>query len=197
MMFDIHFELKTIIKITHLFGLALGIGGALLLDLIIFNFFHKRTITDEKFEILKQSTRVVTFGLVLLWLSGVAYLLYYAAYFEQGLHNPKVWAKVAIVSVLTVNGLLIHHFILPHIQARTGKTLFHDCNRRQQLIMLSASVISVVSWLMPLALGSCKELNFSVHWSDILLAYAAILAAGIVAVQLINRFWLNRQTSSC
>jgi len=192
MLFDIHFELKTLIKITHLFGLALGIGGALLLDLIILNFFHRRSITEEKFDILRQSTRVVSLGLGLLWISGAGYLLYYLAYFEQGLHNPKVWAKVIIVAILTLNGMLIHHFILPHIQARIGKTLFHDCSLRRQIAMLSASAVSIVSWLTPMALGACKEMNFSVHWSQILLAYGGLLLLGIIGIQLVSHFWLNR-----
>ncbi|WP_020683619.1 hypothetical protein [Marinobacterium rhizophilum] len=192
MLFDIHFELKTLIKITHLLGLALGVGGALLLDLIILNFFHRRSITEEKFDILRQSTRVVSLGLGLLWVSGAGYLLHYLAYFEQGLHNPKVWAKVIIVAILTLNGMLIHHLILPHIQARIGKTLFHDCSLRRQITMLSASAVSIVSWLTPMALGACKEMNFSVHWSQILLAYGGLLLLGIIGIQLINHFWLNR-----
>lgn len=192
MLFDIHFELKTLIKITHLLGLALGVGGALLLDLIILNFFHRRSITEEKFDILRQSTRVVSLGLGLLWVSGAGYLLHYLAYFEQGLHNPKVWAKVVIVAILTLNGMLIHHLILPHIQARIGKTLFHDCSLRRQIAMLSASAVSIVSWLTPMALGACKEMNFSVHWSQILLAYGGLLLLGIIGIQLINHFWLNR-----
>ncbi|MCP8688192.1 hypothetical protein [Marinobacterium sedimentorum] len=197
MMFDIHFELKTLIKITHLFGLALGIGGALLLDLIIFNFFHRRSISREKFDILRQSTRVVSLGLGLLWISGAGYLLHYLAYFEQGLHNPKVWAKIIIVAILTLNGMLIHRFILPHIEARIGKTLFHDCSRRRQTAMLCASVISVVSWLTPLALGACKELNFSTHWSQILLAYGGLLLLGVIVIQLINHYWLKQPPSAC
>nr|WP_067296034.1 hypothetical protein [Marinobacterium profundum] len=195
-MFDIHFELKTLIKITHLFGLALGIGGALLLDLIIFNFFHRRSISREKFDILRQSTRVVSLGLALLWVSGIGYLLHYLAYFEQGLQNPKVWAKIIIVAILTLNGMLIHHFILPHIEARIGKTLFHGCSRRRQMAMLSASAVSVVSWLTPLALGACKELNFSAHWGQILLAYAGLLLLGVIVIQLINHYWLNRAQSN-
>jgi hypothetical protein len=69
--------------------------------------------------------------------------------------------------------------------------MFHDCSRRRQIAMLSASVVSLVSWLTPLALGACKELNFSVHWSQILLAYGGLLL-GIIVIQLINRYWLNR-----
>lgn len=194
-MFDIHFEIKTLIKLIHLFGLALGIGGALLLDIIIFNFFHKREITQEKYEILKQSSSVVAFGLLLLWLSGIGYLIYYAAYVEHELDNPKIWAKVTIVAVLTLNGMLIHRFVLPYVRERIGKTLFHSCGNFQQFLMLAASVVSITSWLIPLGLGASKELSFSVGSMDILLTYGAVVLTGIIVAQVFSRLFINRQTS--
>jgi len=68
---------KTLIKIFHLIGLALGLGGAILLDLLAIRFLVKQKISQEFYEIFKHSSQVVFWGLCLLWLSGIAYFLYY------------------------------------------------------------------------------------------------------------------------
>ncbi len=183
-----HIDLKTMIKVVHLTGLALGLGGAVLLDLLALRFLVMERISAEIIRIFAYGTRIVLIGLILLWISGVAYLGYYYLYDPHSLSNPKVWAKLAIVVVLTINGCWIHHWILPLIQKNIGSHFFARLTLKQRRILLSCSVISVCSWFVPLLLGSCKELNFCIHASTILLIYGGLVGLGLMSAWVMSKY---------
>ena len=144
---------KTIIKVFHLAGLALGLGGAVLLDMLAIRFLIKQKISAEFYEIFKHSSQVVFWGLCLLWLSGIAYLIYYYLADYHSLFNQKVWAKLFIVVILSVNGWWIHRRILPLMQGSINGYLFKTLSVNQRRVLLCSSVISILSWGIPLLLG--------------------------------------------
>ena len=55
----------------------------------------------------------VTIGLCLLWLSGLGFLALYAMESPEKFENPRLWANVIVVIVLTINGVIIRAFVLP------------------------------------------------------------------------------------
>ena len=171
---------KTLIKVFHLAGLALGLGGAILLDMLAIRFLIKQRISKEFYEIFKHSSQVVFWGLCVLWLSGIAYLIYYCLADHHSLSNQKVWAKLFIVVILSVNGWWIHHRILPLIQNNINGYLFKALSLKQRRILLCSSVISILSWGIPLLLGACKELNFCISAFTILFIYFSLLILGLI-----------------
>ncbi|WP_420001049.1 hypothetical protein ACN19N_07910 [Acinetobacter sp. LF10] len=183
---------KTLIKVFHLIGLALGLGGAILLDLLAIRFLVKQKISQEFYEIFKHSSQVIFWGLCLLWLSGIAYLLYYYIADYHSLSNQKVWAKlfivVVVVVVVSINGWWIHHRILPLIKNNINQYLFKSLSLNQRRLLLSSSVISILSWGIPLLLGACKELNFCISALTILFIYFSLLIFGLVIACSIPRY---------
>lgn len=171
---------KTIIKVFHLAGLALGLGGAVLLDMLAIRFLIKQKISAEFYEIFKHSSQVVFWGLCLLWLSGIAYLAYYYLADYHSLFNQKVWAKLFIVVILSVNGWWIHRRILPLMQGSINGYLFKTLSVNQRRVLLCSSVISILSWGIPLLLGACKELNFCISAFTILFIYFTLLILGLI-----------------
>lgn len=171
---------KTIIKVFHLAGLALGLGGAVLLDMLAIRFLIKQKISAEFYEIFKHSSQVVFWGLCLLWLSGIAYLIYYYLADYHSLFNQKVWAKLFIVVILSVNGWWIHRRILPLMQGSINGYLFKTLSVNQRRVLLCSSVISILSWGIPLLLGACKELNFCISAFTILFIYFSLLILGLI-----------------
>lgn len=171
---------KTIIKVFHLAGLALGLGGAVLLDILAIRFLIKQKISAEFYEIFKHSSQVVFWGLCLLWLSGIAYLVYYYLADYHSLFNQKVWAKLFIVVILSVNGWWIHRRILPLMQGSINGYLFKTLSVNQRRVLLCSSVISILSWGIPLLLGACKELNFCISAFTILFIYFSLLILGLI-----------------
>lgn len=171
--------LKTGLRIAHFVGLALGLGAATVLDLMILKFFLKGKVSKEQWAVFHFGSRIVNAGLVMLWITGLGFLLHYALFDPIKLGNDKVWAKMTIVLILTINGAFIHSVILPKVKAQIGRTLLDGMSVRQRSVLLVSGAISATSWYVPLMLGALPQLNFVVPMVTILLAYAVLLAAAI------------------
>jgi hypothetical protein len=171
------------LRIVHLCGLALGVGAATLLDLIIARFILMRGISFEHVYVVDFSSKIVTIGLGLLWISGIGFLIHYGVFEPAKLQNPKIWAKIAIVAVLSVNGLLVHYFVLPRIRNQVGKRLLDGLSPFNCSLVLLAGTVSVISWYVPLILGAVSQLNYVVPAEVILSSYALLLIAVNTVIQ--------------
>mgnify|MGYP007070630769 CR=1 FL=1 len=171
--------IKTALRIGHFLGLVLGLGAATLLDMIVVRFLATRRVTADACQIVEFAARVVSAGLAILWVSGLGFMLHYALFDPAKITNPKVWAKMAIVGMLTLNGVFIHRAVLPLIRRGIGRTLFNGMSTAQRGVLLASGVVSGTSWYVPLILGATPQLNFVVPAWAILAAYSALLAGGI------------------
>ena len=167
-------NLKSLITFMHLTGLAFGVGGTWILDALLLKHLHD-PITRERYHTIVFVSKAVLLGLIILWLSGLFFLAYYYFFTPGLLMNQKVWAKVIIVSVLSTNGLLVHHSLLPKIKASVGLQLLQSLNSHELKSMTAISTVSFVSWLFPIVLGVLKTLNCTVPATEILIAYALFL----------------------
>ena len=175
--------IRTGLRIVHLCGLVLGVGAATLLDLIIARFVLMRGISKEHIHVIDFSSRIVTVGLSLLWISGIGFLIYYGFFDPVKLQNPKIWAKIAIVAVLSINGILVHFFVLPRIRNQVGKRLLDGLSQFHCSLLLLAGTVSAISWYVPLMLGAIPQLNFVVPAEVILVSYALLLIAVNTVIQ--------------
>lgn len=172
--------LRTGLRIFHFIGLALGLGAATVLDLMIVRFFIKGKVTPEHWAVFHFGSKIVNWGLILLWVTGFGFLAYYGFFEPIKLGNEKVWAKMTIVAVLTINGAFIHAVILPKVKMQIGRSLMEGMSTRQRSTFLVSGAISATSWYVPLMLGALPQLNFVVPMTVILTAYGLLLAAAIV-----------------
>ncbi|MGB7286661.1 MAG: hypothetical protein WBC71_07010, partial [Salaquimonas sp.] len=101
----------TILLILHVAGLVAGLGGTLFLDLYLLRYLYHRPLTLHVFELLEFGGKIVSMGLVTLWISGIGFLFYYWAQVPENLSNPKIWAKLSVVCILSLNGLAIHRLV--------------------------------------------------------------------------------------
>ena len=175
--------IKTGLRVVHFCGLVLGVGAATLLDLIIARFILMRGISYEHVYVVDFSSKIVTIGLGLLWISGIGFLIHYGVFEPAKLQNPKIWAKIAIVAVLSVNGLLVHYFVLPHIRNQVGKRLLDGLSPFDCSLVLLAGTVSAISWYVPLILGAIPQLNFVVPAEVILSSYAVLVLAVNAVIQ--------------
>jgi hypothetical protein len=171
------------LRVVHIFGLVLGVGAATLLDLIIARFILMRGITPEHVYVIDFSSRIVTLGLALLWISGIGFLVHYGVFEPAKLQNPKIWAKIAIVAVLTANGFLVHYFVLPRIRNQVGKRLLDGLSPFDCSLVLLTGTVSVISWYVPLILGAIPQLNYVVPAEAILCSYALLVIAVNTIIQ--------------
>ncbi len=167
----------TFIKIFHLLGLVMGFGGALLLDMTIFSRGVIRPVSHFTVHQAEVLSRIVTWGLIVLWLTGIALIWMNTLDKPEYITNQKLWAKIAIVMLLTANGVLIHHTILPYLKANIGQRLFDGMKRPLLAAFTLAGSVSFVSWTTPFILGKASELNYVTPMWIILAAYAAAVLA--------------------
>ena len=181
--------LLTIMKMLHLVGLVMGFGGAVAADLLI---LRRAALTPIRAHTIRQAkilSHAVFAGLGLLWASGAALVWIRAAADPHFLLNEKLWAKVAIVIILTINGAAVHRFALGHVAQRVGLRLFDNLSANALAGLALIGAISSVSWFAPFLLGTAAELNFKVKMEDVLSVYAmAVVAAWLVIFTVASRF---------
>ena len=143
----------------------------------------RRPLDPANVAIFHIISNLVALGLALLWLSGLGFLIIYSQTNPALLGNPKLWAKVAIVVVLTINGVYIHWRVLPILQAQAGLMLFENLLPHVRHAMLTAAAVSTVSWYVPFLLGMARELNFTAPTETFLAAYVAMLVLAWLVMQ--------------
>jgi hypothetical protein len=182
--------IKSAIKVAHLVGIVLGLGAATVLDIVILRFLVLGKIKDEHANLVEFMSKIVTVGLCVLWASGLCYLMHYAIFNPESLGNQKIWAKIAIIAVLTINGYFIHHNVLPLVRKQVGGSLFGGLARGDCALMVIFGTVSATSWYVPLILGAMPQLNVGVPASAVLAAYSLLLLLGIASTQgLVYALW--------
>jgi len=178
----------TLLVAVHLVGLSFGLGGATMLDFWILRWMRWGSLPGEIARIFLFVSKVVSVGLGLLWLSGLGFLAVYAVESPEKFDNPKLWAKIAVVLALTVNGLLIHAIVLPGVLRDLSRPMLDGVSGGRTAIFLVSGAVSGVSWYAAFALGLMRELNGRVP-AGLLLALwlAAVMAAALAAYG----YWLH------
>jgi hypothetical protein len=180
-------HLKTFMIMTHLLGLTIGLGGATILDIMLARLaIRGRAIQQSDADLVHMISQLVSYALVALWISGVGFLIQYWYDTPELLANPKLVAKIAVVVVLTINGMVLHARVLPLLYRNVGRPLFDGLKGKEQFLMIACGAISVVSWYTPFVLGLAKELNRVVPASTILAVYAALVIMAIAMGELLG-----------
>ncbi len=176
---------RAVIRVFHFIGLSMGLGAATLLDLMIIRFFLGREMTQQTFEMFTFLSDLVSVGLKLLWATGLGFLLFYWFNDPVKLGNEKVWAKMVIVGILTINGWFIHRTIIPFMYGQIGRTMLEGVPFRKKFVFVTMGMISFVSWYGPVIIANMPQLNFAVPMVQILIAYAIVLFSVMAIAHLV------------
>jgi hypothetical protein len=107
----------------------------------------------------------------------LAFLIYYWAFDPEKLGNPKIWAKLSVVGVLTVNAVFLHKAVLPVVEQQVGRTLFDGLGLYQRVLMVVGGATSVTCWYVPVALATIPQFNNSMPANQIWAMFCALLIA--------------------
>ena len=163
----------------HLIACCVAIGLVLVSDLDMI----KRLIAgdpDERLDPnhLSSLQQTVSRALMVLWLTGVALVTVDAIGKDWGiLANPKLQSKIAIVCLLTINGVALHRYVLPMLQ-KAGSLLRLSFSHRMLAVFTGS--VSGVSWFYAAMLGIGRPLNWKYSLLEILAAYPVLIAGGFV-----------------
>jgi len=175
----------TLLVLGHVLALALGLGAALLADWVVLRKLTFGNVSQRAAGQLVDLSQGVSAGLVLIWVTGALLVADSAWDAPASIMNQKLWAKLVIVAILTLNALLLHGIVLPRVASRVGQPLFDTSFGRLPLISTLFGVISAVSWTFAAGLGVARELNGHVNLVPILGSYlVALLLVWVAAVTL-------------
>jgi hypothetical protein len=140
-----------LVRFGHLVGLALGLGLAVYADS---RFLRSLTEPFDPLRLaeLRRTHVFVSVALAILWASGIL-LLAIRTGLDPDRITPKLLAKLAVVTAMTVNARLIATVALPLLH-RAGGTSFCRLRPGQRLRLAAIGAVSAASWLSALLLGT-------------------------------------------
>lgn len=185
MLFDF-IELKTLYLIAHIFGAILGAGGAFASDAMFFSTIKDGRVTEDEIRFMRLGGKLVWSGMALLVLSGIFLVSTDPAGY---LNSDKFLAKVTIVAIIIINGIIFHLRHLPHISAHLNITLANSPSfMKGASFLLMSGALSMVSWISTVILGMLKNVPWS--YIQIMSLYAVIIFFALIAASLMKRFYL-------
>jgi PrtD family type I secretion system ABC transporter len=176
--------------LVHFVGLTLSVGSLLIFHFRFASYLAGRRANRFDTLLVERFAPAVKLGLVLLWSSRLGLLVESAVDAPYRLADPKLHAKILIVVILTINGILVEKLCLPVVARSEGRGVFASLTlvARVQLIVIAA--ISMVSWYFALLLGMMKQMNliFAAEATTILKIYGGALASvAIVGLLIVRR----------
>ncbi len=169
-------DLFITLLIIHLFGVIIGAGGAYASDMMFFHTVRDGKMSRAELGFLKLGSKMVWGGLLVIVLSGLGLFLTKP---DVYLASSKFQAKMTIVTVIILNGIIFHrsHLPLMHRHAETHFPSSDEFMRRRPLL-LASGVISMVSWTSAIILGMLKHVPYS--YTSIIAVYLGVVAIGIL-----------------
>jgi hypothetical protein len=174
-------SIRDIFVIGHLLGVIIGFGAAITSDFIFLSSIRDKKVSETEARFIQLASRIVWIGLFLIVVFGLAlFALNPAGY----LANPKFLAKMTIVGVLMLNGLIFHFSHIPRLVRHIGEHFpsSDEFIRKRPLLLISGAVSSS-SWLSAFILAS---LHLTFSYTQIMGMYLIILF-GAVSTAIILR----------
>ncbi|MFC5522168.1 hypothetical protein [Polaromonas jejuensis] len=129
---------------------------------------------------LDSLQKTVSRALAVLWVTGVTFIVWDVSAKGWGyMANPKIQAKIGLVVLLTINGVLLHKTVLPLMQ-KAGSLLKLTFNQR--LLALFAGSVSGVTWFYAAFIGVGRPLAWKYSLVELLAAYPVLIAGGFGAM---------------
>lgn len=179
-------EQKHLFVIAHVLFVVLGMGSALVTDILCLRFGFDRKLSRFEVDTIRFLSHVVTVSLAGIVLSGATVFLSDP---ERYLNSVKFLTKMTIVLALCANGWLLHRYVFRHI-GDTG-VLTNPRHRRLRKIGFALGAVSLTSWIAALSLGVL--LHISVSYDTAILAYLVIVLAAVALSQIIESALLERK----
>ena len=168
-------ELHQIILIVHIVALVMGFGVAMSVELMLLRSLFRNRTSVELVNFAEQSAQIMTFGFMLLWISGLSFLFYYHFNSPELLLTEKTSAKMVIVAVLTLNCAMNQRFVLPTLRKYSGRHVLASATQNETLMLAVYASVSLVSWIFPLLFSFNPALNTGYSVFNLLGQYVLVL----------------------
>lgn len=175
----------------HLLGMALGLGGATISDILFLRFLKDFKILQHEKDVLHLMSKIIWMAVCLLLLSGIALYLPAATRLND---SSKFQMKMIVVMVLIINGAFLSQLISPKLMRLfSGKRVqgLSPYLKNIRLLAFSLGGISIVSWYMAFVLGLMQPISLS--FGTLLLVYVLLMSTVVIVGYGIGRTLLRKQ----
>jgi hypothetical protein len=175
----------------HLIACCVAIGLVLTSDIAMVKQLLRADPTEKlDAKHLSELQKTVSRALLVLWITGLGIIALDVSLKGWAyLGNPKLQAKIAIVCLMTMNGCVLHKYVLPLMQ-KAGSLLNLSFN--QCMSATFAGALSGVSWFYAAMLGIGRPLNWKYSLLEILAAYPVLIVGGFVSMAMLT-VWSKRK----
>ncbi len=177
---------KEYIIILHVLSVVIGMGGAIITDFLFVYFALNKKLSFSEIKIIKLLSKIVLYALFSIIITGI---IIFTSNIEKYLMSVKFLTKMSIVSILTVNGILLHILVFKHLKDEGYLTKFKNRNLRRFAFAFGS--ISITSWLCAMSLGVLDKI--SITYPQAIFVYFAIITFAIVTSQIIFKVYENRK----
>lgn len=177
----------------HLIACCAAIGLILVSDIAMVRQLINGNPTERMDpKHLRELQNTVALALAALWATGAGIVALDASvkgyeYFA----NPKLQAKITIVTLLTLNGVLLHHKVLP-LMSKAGALLNMSFANRTMAVFVGS--VSAVSWFYAALLGVGRPLSWKYPLTNLLAAYPVLIAGGFMGMMMLTA-WAQYRAS--
>jgi hypothetical protein len=175
----------------HLIACCVAIGLVFTSDIAMVKQLLRADATEKLDPThLTNLQKTVSRALLILWITGLGIIALDVSLKGWAyLGNPKLQAKIAIVCLMTMNGVVLHKYVLPLMQ-KAGSLL--DLSFNQRISATFAGALSGVSWFYAAMLGIGRPLNWKYSLLEILAAYPLLIVGGFVSMAMLTA-WSQRK----
>jgi hypothetical protein len=164
-------DIHSLLVITHLIGVALGVGGATFGGILYLKAMKDGKVDPMEGEWLSVIFMVLRIGLAIAVITGFGFFLEYRfTGQEERLFDPRLWAKLTIILILVTNALLIQMRRIP---------------------MWLGEALSLTSWYGALVLGIIRGVDYS--YITFLIFYLIAVVVAIGTLSIIKRLYLGKR----
>lgn len=183
-----------IIVIAHLFGFALGVGGATINDILFFKFLKDFRISEEENKILKTMSQIIWVGILIAVISGIGLYLPNADVLHT---SSKFLVKVVVVLVIIVNGAFLNLVIAPSLTKMSFKDDGLNTKKAHGLRKAAfvSGGISFVSWYSAFILGVLDGVPLS--FTNLFMVYLGLLSVVSVGALIVEKFYCGNGHKKC
>ncbi|MFA7193625.1 MAG: vitamin K epoxide reductase family protein [Candidatus Paceibacterota bacterium] len=177
-------EYKSYVTLLHLFGFALGVGGATISDVLFMRFLKDFKITVEEKSILQLMSQIVWIGLLIIVVSGIGLFLPES---ERLLDSAKFLTKMVVIAVVILNGAVLNLLITPKLLTIAWKENGIDVKHTSRMsnIAFASGAVSFISWYTAFFLGFANNVPYS--FVQLISVYVGALLIGIIGSQLFKK----------
>jgi hypothetical protein len=124
-------------------------------------------------KIFKKSAQIVLLSLLALWLSGFL-IIFIDNNFSVIMSKPKLLAKLTVVTMLTINGVLLHRYAFPLLLGEKKYSL-----SKSGLICSLLGAVSLTTWLFSIFVGIGGLLTSFLGFSGFMILYFLAITIAI------------------